>query len=57
MVTLDANPMHAVPSQYSGIECTKGIGFALVITVLASIETQDYTHVFSVAVQNVLQPM
>ena len=47
--------MPLVQRQYS-IECTRGIGFTSVITVLASIDTQDYTHVFSVAIQNVLQP-
>ena len=34
--------------------CTRYIGFALIVTVLSSIKTKDYTHV---CIQFVLQPM
>ena len=54
IVITDANPMPLVHFILYRC-CTTGIGFALVITFLASIETKDYTHVFSVAVQFLLQ--
>ena len=38
-VTIDANPMHLVQWQYS-IECTRGIGFASIVTIFASIKTK-----------------
>ena len=52
---MDENPMPPVQSQYS-IECTRGLGFPSVVTILSPIKTQNYTHVFSVAVQFVPQP-
>ena len=55
MVTIDANPMPPVQRRYS-IECTRGIGFASIVTVLLPIKTQDYTCFFSVHVEFVPQP-